>query len=395
MDGTKKVIWIINQYAGSPYHGMTFRTYYLAKNFIKKHEVNVFSASFSHVMSSPPDVNKNTTESIDGIIYHWIKVFKYTQSKSVSRVISMFLFLFKLFFLPTSKINKPDVIIVSSISPLPIWRAYLWSRKYKAKLIFEVRDIWPLSLIELGGFKRSHPFVWLLQKTENFAYKNADYVVSVLPYAFDHMKNHFLDIDRFRYIPNGIEIKNKVGNSIINKTFKVGYSGTIGIANALYYFIEVSKILKDENIEFHILGSGPEKNRLMELVSSIALNNVIFHDPVSKDQVPVFLQKMDALYIGWHNSNLYRFGISPNKIFDYLLAAKPIINSSGAKNKIIKDAKAGFSVEPENPQAIAEAIMKLSNLTLEERKELGRNGREYVEKHHSYEKLAQQYESLF
>ena len=395
MAGTKKVIWIINQYAGSPYHGMTFRTYYLAKNFIKKHEVNVFSASFSHVMSSPPDVNKNTTESIDGIIYHWIKVFKYTQSKSVSRVISMFLFLFKLFFLPTSKINKPDVIIVSSISPLPIWRAYLWSRKYKAKLIFEVRDIWPLSLIELGGFKRSHPFVWLLQKTENFAYKNADYVVSVLPYAFDHMKNHFLDIDRFRYIPNGIEIKNKVGNSIINKTFKVGYAGTIGIANALYYFIEVSKILKDENIEFHILGSGPEKNRLMELVSSIALNKVIFHDPVSKDQVPVFLQKMDALYIGWHNSNLYRFGISPNKIFDYLLAAKPIINSSGAKNKIIKDAKAGFSVEPENPQAIAEAIMKLSNLTLEERKELGRNGREYVEKHHSYEKLAQQYESLF
>jgi hypothetical protein len=61
MAGTKKVIWIINQYAGSPYHGMTFRTYYLAKNFIKKHEVNVFSASFSHVMSSPPDVNSNTT----------------------------------------------------------------------------------------------------------------------------------------------------------------------------------------------------------------------------------------------------------------------------------------------------------------------------------------------
>jgi len=395
MAGTKKVIWIINQYAGSPYHGMTFRTYYLAKNFIKKHEVNVFSASFSHVMSSPPDVNSNTTESIDGIIYHWIKVFKYTQSKSVSRVISMFLFLIKLFFLPTSKINKPDVIIVSSISPLPIWRAYLWSRKYKAKLIFEVRDIWPLSLIELGGFKRSHPFVWLLQKTENFAYKNADYVVSVLPYAFDHMKNHFLDIDRFRHIPNGIEIKNHVEDSTVNKTFKLGYAGTIGIANALDYLIEVSQMLKDENIEFHILGSGPEKNRLMELVSSLALNRVIFHDPVSKNEVPLFLQKMDALYIGWHNSDLYRFGISPNKIFDYLLAAKPIINSSGAKNKIIKDAKAGFSLEPENPQAIAEAIMKLSNLTLEERKELGRNGREYVEKYHSYEKLAQQYESLF
>jgi glycosyltransferase involved in cell wall biosynthesis len=395
MTSSKKVIWIVNQYAGTPYHGMTFRTYYLAKNFIKKYEVNVFSASFSHVMSTPPDVSKNTSETIDGIIYHWIKVFKYAKSKSINRVLSMFLFLFKLFFFSTEKLNKPDVIIVSSISPFPIWKAYLWSRKYKAKLIFEVRDIWPLSLIELGGFKKSNPFVWILQKTENFAYKNSDYVVSVLPFAFDHMKNHHLDLDRFRYIPNGIEIKKAVNKPVENTIFKVGYAGTIGIANALDYLMQASLILQNENIEFHLLGGGPEKNRLMQYVESHALDKVIFHDSVSKDEVPLFLEKMDVLFIGWHNSSLYRFGISANKIFDYLHASKPIINSSGAKNKIIKDAKAGFSVEPENPKAIAEAIIKLSNLTLEERKKLGRNGREYVEKHHSYEKLAQQYESLF
>lgn len=395
MEKSKKVIWIINQYAGSPYHGMTFRTYYLAKNFIKKHEVNIFSASFSHVMSNPPEVSKNATENIDGITYHWIKVFKYAQSKSISREISMFLFLFKLFFFPTSKLNNPDVIIVSSISPLPIWRAYLWSKKYNAKLIFEVRDIWPLSLIELGGFKKSNLFVQLLQRTENFAYKKSDYVVSVLPFAFDHMKNHYLDFERFRYIPNGIEIKKNISQPVENSIFKVGYAGTIGIANALDYLMQASEILRDENIEFHLLGGGPEKNKLKKYTKSHNLTKVKFHDAVSKDKVPFFLDKMDVLFIGWHNSPLYRFGISANKIFDYLHASKPIINSSGAKNKIISDANAGFSVEPENPQAIAKAILKLSDMSAKQRQELGRNGREYVEKHHSYDKLAQQYESLF
>jgi glycosyltransferase involved in cell wall biosynthesis len=395
MVNAKKVIWIINQYAGSSKHGMTFRSYFLAKQFIKKYEVNIFSASFSHVMSNPPEVLKNTTENIDGITYHWIKVFKYTKSKSISRVISMFLFLFKLFFYSTSKFKKPDVIIVSSISPLPIWKAYLWSKKYKAKLIFEVRDIWPLSLIEIGGFKNSHPFIWLLQKTEDFAYKVSDYVVSVLPYAFDHMKNHGLNIERFRYIPNGIEINEESVKVYNNKVFKVGYAGTIGIANALDYLIHTSNILKNENIEFHLLGNGPEKSRLIKLVESLGIKNVFFYKSVSKDQVPNFLCKMDALFIGWHKSNLYRFGISPNKIFDYLLSSRPIINSSGAKNKIIKEAKAGFSVEPEDPKAIAEAILKLSKMTLEQRIELGKNGRNYVEKYHSYKKLAIQYESLF
>jgi glycosyltransferase involved in cell wall biosynthesis len=404
MASTKKVIWIINQYAGSPYHGMTFRTYYLAKNFIKKHEVNVFSASFSHVMSTPPNVNRNTTESIDGIIYHWIKVFKYSQSKSVSRVISMFLFLFKLFFFSTDKLNKPDVIIVSSISPLPIWRAYLWSKKFKAKLIFEVRDLWPLSLVELGGISVYNPFVLFLGLTERFAYKVSDYVVSVLPDAFMHMQKKGLCPKRFKCIPNGIDlnmIQSKIlpefESKIPNNKFIVAYTGAIGIANSLITFAKAAKILNDNSqIQFLIVGDGSEKESILSIKQKYSLSNLLILDPISKSSVIPFLSKyVDACYIGLQSQPIFRFGISPNKLFDYLYSSTPIIQSIDASNDIVKDAKAGFSVEPENPKAIAEAIIKLSNLTLEERKELGRNGREYVEKYHSYEKLAQQYESLF
>lgn len=404
MASTKKVIWIINQYAGSPYHGMTFRTYYLAKNFIKKHEVNVFSASFSHVMSSPPDVSKNTTENIDGIIYHWIKVLKYAQSKSITRVISMFLFLFKLFFLSTSKINKPDVIIVSSISPLPIWKAYLWSRKYKAKLIFEVRDIWPLSLVELGGINTYNPFVLFLGLTEKFAYKVSDYVVSLLPEALRHMEKQGLTAKRFKYIPNGIDVNMTQSN--ISKEFEskipvdkfiVAYTGAIGIANSLITFASAAKILKNNSlIQFLIVGEGSEKEKIESFKEKHSLNNLIILDPIPKSSVIPFLNKyVDVCYIGLQSQPIFRFGISPNKLFDYLFSSTPIIQSIDASNDIVKDANAGISVEPENPQAIADALMKLNKMDVNQRQQLGRNGRNYVEKHHSYEKLAQQYEYLF
>ena len=104
---------------------------------------------------------------------------------------------------------------------------------------------------------------------------------------------------------------------------------------------------------------------------------------------------IDVLYIGWHHSELYRFGISANKIFDYLLAKKPIVHSVNAGNDPVQEAKAGISVAPESPQQIADAIVQLYQMSIAERKQMGENGRKYVEEHHSYEKLAASYEQLF
>ena len=397
MEIKNKNIWIINQYAGSSNHGMTFRSYFLAKEFIKRHRVTIFSASFSHVMSNPPSVSKTyTEENINGVEYLWLKVPVYKQSKSLSRLISMFIFLYRLFFLNVKKRDAPDLIIVSSTSPLPIWKAYFWAKRFNAKLIFEVRDIWPLSIMELGGFKKTNPFVVLLQITENFDYKVSDYVVSVLPKAFEHMKHHGLDLPRFKYIPNGIEIKTMIKTDEVNKdVFKIGYAGTLGIANALKYLIHAAHLIKESNIEIHLLGNGPEKDTLMEMVKDKNISNVYFHDAVPKNKVGIFLSKMDALFIGWHFSKIYRFGISANKLFDYLASAKPIIHSVDAGNDPVLEAKAGISVKPENPKEIADAILKLYKMPESKRNELGQNGRVYVEKYHSYEQLAKQYEYLF
>ena len=210
------------------------------------------------------------------------------------------------------------------------------------------------------------------------------------------MEYHGLDLPRFKYIPNGIEIKTLIKTDIHNKNvFKIGYAGTLGIANALKYLIYAANLLKETNIEIHLLGNGPEKKTLIGIVNDKNISNVYFHDAIPKNEVGIFLSKMDALYIGWHFSKIYRFGISPNKLFDYLASAKPIIHSVDAGNDPVLEAKAGISVQPENPKDIANAILKLYKMPVSKRNEFGQNGRAYVEKYHSYEQLAKQYEYLF
>lgn len=392
-----KNIWIINQYAGSSKHGMTFRNFFLAKEFNNKHKVRIFSASFSHVMTKPPKIKQAVThESIEGVDFTWLKVPIYYKSKSIKRVLSMFHFLFRLMTLNTTEFEKPDIIIVSSPSPLPIFSGYIWSKKFNAKLIFEVRDIWPLSITEIGKISKLNPLIILFQLTENFAYRVSNYVVSVLPKAYDHMKIHGLTKEKFVYIPNGIEINNQlIPKEGTSKTFCIGYAGTFGLANALDFLIEAAELTKNIDVEYHLLGSGPEKKNLEEQVKNFGLSNVFFHNAVPKNRVKKFLDNMDALYIGWSKKELYKFGISPNKIFDYMLSVKPIIHSVSAGNDPVYDAQSGVSVMPENPELIARAVIKLYNMSKEERKTMGLNGRKYVEKYHSYQQLAKQYEQLF
>ena len=150
-----KNILIINQYAGSPNYGMGFRTYYLAKQFLNnEYDITVISSSYSHLFFKLPDVKKMFTEDIiNGVKFWWVKTPSYVNSKSLGRAWNMFVFFIKLFFFPTKKISSPDIIIISSLSIFPIINAYILSKRFKAMLIFEVRDLWPKTLIELSEKK--------------------------------------------------------------------------------------------------------------------------------------------------------------------------------------------------------------------------------------------------
>ncbi len=395
-----KHIWIINEYAGNPQTGMEYRHYYIGKELVKLgYEVTVVSASYSHLFKNLP---QQSSEVIDGVKFLWLKVFNYKNSHNKLRIIKWFLFTFKIFFL-RFKLKKPDVIIVSPMAPFPILPAYFLAKSVKAKLIYEVKDIWPLSLIAIGGFKPSHPFIRFMAWFEKFALKKSDIIVSNLQNYGTHIKKD-IGLDRnFHWISNGIDLDElnnieslsvKIDEMFPKDKFIIGYTGTVGAANALSNFLEASNILAShEDILFVVVGDGQEKEHLVNVFGKN--KNVLFVPSIPKPMVQSILNKFDACYIGLQKEELFKYGVSPNKLFDYMYSGKPILYAIDSGKNIIDVAGCGISVGAQNDQEIAKTVLKLSKMTGAQRDKLGVNGKEYVLKHFTYDNLAQKYTKLF
>ena len=190
-------ILLINHYAGSPHHGMEFRPYYLAREWVRAgHGVQIVAASFSHVRSLQPEVGaQERDETIDGIAYRWLSAPRYS-GNGLGRVRNIGAFLSRLWRETPALVQafRPDVVIASSTYPMDIWVARRIARRARAKLVYEVHDLWPLSPIELAGLSPRHPFIRLGQRAEDAACRDADVVVSMLPKVADHLAAHGLDL---------------------------------------------------------------------------------------------------------------------------------------------------------------------------------------------------------
>jgi glycosyltransferase involved in cell wall biosynthesis len=154
--------------------------------------------------------------------------------------------------------------------------------------------------------------------------------------------------------------------------------------------VDVANLLKSNlNIHFIILGQGGEKRRLQSKIRTLKLQNFTFLDPITKEQVGAFLEQIDVAFISLLPENLFRFGVSPNKVFDYMYASKPIIWAIEAGNNLVVDGDCGVSVKIGDVKALKESILELSQLSSETLKELGKNGYNFVTKKHSYKKLSE------
>lgn len=397
----RRVVWIVNQYAGSPAHGMEYRHYELGRELVRLGlTVVVISGSFSHLFARQPSTSGTyTLEDVGGLTYCWVKVPEYRRAMSLGRVVNMLVFAARLFRLPVRRLPVPDAIVVSSPSLFPILPAQRWARRWGSRLVFEVRDLWPLTLQELGGLSARHPLVAFMRWFEERAYRVADVVVSVLPAAAPHLEAHGMAPSKLRVIPNGVSddalaeptsgLPDSIAQAVAANTFTIGFVGTLGMANALEALIGAARLLADEEVRFVIVGLGPDAERLHALAAG--LDNVRFTGPVAKTDVPATLRAFDACYVGYHRSPLYRFGIAPNKVYDYLAAGRPVILAAEAANDVAHDAKAGMTVPPDDSAALAAAIRSLRAMTPSERAQLGANGRSWVEREHSYRALAERY----
>lgn len=402
-------ILYIDHYAGSLKHGMEFRPYYLSREWVADgHKVRIVGGDYSHLRKENPTVSKSfETEELDGIEYQWIKTGSY-EGNGVKRALTMFRFVAKL-WLKAGKLArefKPDAVISSSTYPLDCYAARRIAKKAKCKYVHEGHDIWPLTLTEVGGMGEHNPFVIAMGIAEKHAYKTSDRVVSVLPFSYLHMLDKGLrSKDVFSYIPNGIVLDDwstpeKPGAEVTEKfeslhsegKFVVCYIGGHAISNSLDVLIEAAEKMKDNgDVAFVLIGKGTEKERLKTMAEDMSLTNVHFLPPVNKLAVPTVLEMADALYIGAKRCTLYRYGVSMNKVYDYMMSAKPIVYGVEAANNEVAEAGAGITIEPDSAEAIAGAVLALKDMTPEERAKMGQNGKTWVIENCDYRVLAKRF----
>ncbi len=402
-------ILYIDHYAGSLSMGMEFRPYYFAREWQKMgHKVRIIGASFSHLRRTNPHVERDfEIQCIDGMEYQWIKTCKY-QGNGIKRAISLVQFCTKMELL-AAKIVKdfsPDVVISSSTYPLDTYPAQRIARIANAKYVHEAHDLWPLTLIELAGWNKNNVFIKLLAAAEKAAFSKSGAIVGVTAAEADYMLQHGMQSrEKFTHIPNGVvvedwespepvdaEHENQFWRLKEQGKFIICYLGGHALSNALDVFLDAAKKLKDdERFAFVMIGNGAEKPRLQKRAKEEQINNLVFLPPVGKKQVPSILKMADALYVGAEPCSLYRFGVSLNKVYDYMMAGKPIIYGVEAANNDVAEAGCGITIKPGQSRNIEEAALSLWEMNVEEREKMGNRGRAWVIKNCDYANLAKKF----
>jgi len=402
----KMNILLINHYAGSPDMGMEFRPYYMARAWIKEgHRVFIIAGDYSHLRKENPRVSRDfEREIIDGIYYIWIKTGTY-EGNGVKRAVSMARFVSKLWIKAEriAKGLKPDVVIASSTYPLDTYIARRIQRFSKAVYIHEIHDMWPVTLIELSHMPRFHPFIVMMQIAENSFCKYADKIVSLPPATKDYLMEHGMAKEKFVSITNGIcldEWENKADlpkehESLLRRLkgenkFIIGFFGSHTKSYALTYLIDALREIQNNQVCAVLVGDGIEKKNLMQYASDIK-DRVYFLPLIEKKAIPTLVAEFDAIYVGALNNRMFRFGISMNKLFDAMMAEKPILYAVNAPNNYIKEYHCGISVEPENVSALKTGIQDMYSLSDEERKNMGCNGKKAVLENFQYGVLAKRF----
>ncbi|MDO4204131.1 MAG: glycosyltransferase family 4 protein [Selenomonadaceae bacterium] len=424
-------ILYVNHYAGSLSLGMEFRPYYLAREWVKAgHRVRIIGASFSHLRVKQPMVSKDfEIQRIDGIEYQWVKTCSYGHN-GVARAISMFQFCGKLLWHAEEIAEEfcPDVVIGSStytFDTYPCQRIRNFSNKLKKSsksddkalnnrkasphclYIHENHDIWPLTLTSIGGMNPRHPFCLLNEAGLKSALKQADEVVCVLPFAYEYFKEFgFTDMKRFHHIPNGVALEDwehpetlpeehkKIFVKLQGK-FVVLYVGGHALSNRLELLIEVAEKLRDhKEIAFVLVGNGVEKDKLMSIAAEKDCSNVYFLPAVNKKAVPTLLSYGSVLYVGAEASPITQYGAGLNKVYDYMMASKPVLYAVSSPNQEVADAGCGWVSPSDDAELIYENILQATELSCEELRVIGNRGREWVLNNCEYKALANKFISL-
>jgi glycosyltransferase involved in cell wall biosynthesis len=393
-----KHVWILNHYAQEPCGAGGTRHYSLARHLLAhgwKASVIAASVELNTGHQRLEDNERQRITDFDGVTFLWVRTPQYVGSGG-GRMKNMLVYTFRV-LLPsvTRDLDKPDVIVGSSVHPFAAWSGAILARRYGVPFVFEVRDLWPQTLVDMGRLRTAGLVTKVLRWLEKWLYQRADRIVVLLPKAADYIVPLVVPADKIVWIPNGVELAGypEPPQPPVWDVFTLMYFGAHGQPNGLDCLLkamaELKKIPAMAHVRLRMIGGGPLKPYLLDLARDLGLDNVEFGAPVPKQEIPALAAEADVFVITVLDlPKLYRYGISMNKLFDYFAAARPVVIASSAANNPVEEAGAGITVPPGDSVALAKAIATLVTLPADQRAAMGRAGRAYVETKHDFRILA-------
>ncbi|MEK3973973.1 glycosyltransferase family 4 protein [Psychrobacillus sp. FSL K6-1267] len=406
----KKTVWIFNHYAHGTYFNNGGRHYWFAKNLIKKgYEPTIFCASTRHNSDSQISITNGTYElkSVEKIPYVFVKTTKY--KNGIERLQNMWNFYKNLF--PTTKeyskkYGKPDIIIASSVHPLTLLAGIKIAKKFNVPCICEIRDLWPETIVQYGTLKKNSFVAKLLYKGEKWLYKKADKLIFTIPGGKDYVEEIGLDSSKVRYINNGVDLEeyNKNKNEFIYSddnldnpsTFKVLYTGSMGVANELTYLVKAAEEIQNkgiDDIQFILFGHGSQREKLEEYVASKGLTNIVFKGKVDKKLIPNILSKSNLNIFTGKHIPLYKYGLSLNKLFDYMASGKPTLSNMENGYDILTKQNCGKTVKGGSVDALVQGILEFYHMDKQEYNQYCQNSLSTIQ-NYDFKTLTDKLESI-
>jgi glycosyltransferase involved in cell wall biosynthesis len=387
-------IWMFNHYAQPDTLPGGTRHFDLARTLVKEgHRVTIFAASFHYTLLRETQTYQDKPykkEQVEGVKFVWVKTFPY-QKNDLRRMINILSYAWRLrFAVAKLRLKKPDVIIGSTVHPFAPLVASHFAKRYRVPFIFEIRDLWPQTFIDMQLWKKEGLQAKLFYWIEKSTVKRSDGIIVLSPLTIRYLeKRYSYPEKKILLLPNGVgEQFLQEPKTAEDDHFHIVYVGGIDRVHGLDFLVLIAKTLATQpHIVFDLYGNGKERGQLEALCKREGLENVRWHGSVIKSRVPAILKEADALFVSTSNV-LYG---SENKLYEYMASATPlIVAAEGKHNNPAEKIGCGISIPRDNNAVAAEKIRALSTMESKQRILMGKRGRAYVKSHRLISHLGKQ-----
>lgn len=390
-------VYVFNHYAMTPYNGTIVRHYQFAPYWEQMGwETTIFSSSAIH----NSDVNEITDGSlykekdIDGRHFVYVRTPSYT-GNGLSRIKNMYYY-YRNVKKTARRFEKPDIVYASSPQLFALLAGLHVARRWKVPCVCEVRDLWPESIFAYKGVSRKHPAMRVLYRLERYLYKRADKLVFTMSNAYEYIRERkwekVVPQEKCCWVTNSVDlalfdeqkktcIQDEPYLAQKKDSFTLLYCGSLRHVNNLQPLIDAVSMMPERGCPVRLLvyGEGNERESLEAYCRDNHIDNVVFRGFVPKQYIASLVSRADVNMMHGGDTGVMRFGISTNKLYDYLAAGKPILMTFFAGRSPVQQYNCGIMLDTPDPEKIADAIETFCHMPQEERDAMGRRARDAAE----------------